>query len=283
MSRTRGCVIDRLITSGIVALALVALGPATRAPAAEIDWVKKRAALGHQDKLRVLVDKVLSRSNNWVMTEKHMDEIRDAGFNVIVPRVGCEDMKRVDRVAGMARARGMFYMAWMRGTLSTKTGTKLVWANGAEQDLYSPNADELWDWMTNLILGHARLSAKNPAIVGSFLDFENYAKGSQGNCYSLSYDERILAEFAKDKRLDLPELKPAERHPWLKKNGHLAAFRAFQIPSWRRRCAELRSRIDAINPRFQLIVYPRGTLFLNEAIYPAWATARAPLDRKSVV
>jgi len=266
-----------LARSAIVTSMAVVAGLVLPVRAAEIDWAKKRKALGRQDKLRVLVDKVLSASNKWVMTEKFMDEIRDAGFNVIVPRVGGGDMKRVERVARMAQDRGMFYMAWMRGTRGTKTGPKLVWAKGAEQDLYSPNADELWDWMTRLILGHARLSAANPAIVGSFLDFENYAKGKQGNCYALSYDAKILAEFAKDKGLNLPKLEPKERCPWLKTNGHTAAFRDYQIQSWRRRCRKLRQQIDAINPRFQLIVYPRPTLFLNEAIYPEWSTTQAPM------
>ncbi len=264
----------RLLNVLLAALVTVPLG---LAHAGEVDWAKKRAALGREDKFRVLVDKVLSASNKWVMTGKFVDEIRDAGFNVVVPRVGGTDLKRVERVAELARQRGVFYMAWMRGTLGTKTGTKLVWQNGAQQDLYSPNTDELWDWMTRLILGHARLSAKNPAIIGTFLDYENYAKGKRGNCYALSYDEKILAAFAKAKELALPKLAPAERHPWLVKNGHLSAFRAFQIDAWRRRCRELRRQIDAINPRFQLIVYPMGTLMLNEAIYPEWGTQAAPL------
>ncbi len=256
---------------------LVASWFGASAHAAEFDWEKKRAALGRQDKLRVLVDKVLSASNKWVMTEKHVDEIRDAGFNVVVPRIGGEDMERVERVANMARDRGIFYMPWMRGTRTAKSGPRLVWANGAEQNLCSPNADELWDWMTELILGHTRLSVKNPAIVGTFLDYENYARGSQGNCYALSYDEKILSEFAKAKGLALPKLARPERHKWLEDNGHSAAFEQFQIQSWRQRCRKLREQIDAVNPRFQLIVYPRDTLFLHEAIYPEWATEKAPL------
>ena len=66
----------------------------------QVDWEKRRASLGHQDKLRVLVDKVLSSSNNWIMTEQHMDEICAAGFNVIIPREGGSDLGRVRRVGG---------------------------------------------------------------------------------------------------------------------------------------------------------------------------------------
>ena len=249
------------------------------ARAGEFDWAAKRAALGHRDKLRVLVDKVLSLSNKWVMTEKFMDEIRDAGFNVVCPRVGCNDFDRVRRVATWAQQRGMFYMAWMRGSLATKTGTKMTWANGGVQDIYSPNADELWDWMTKLILGHASLSTQIPSIVGSFLDFENYAKGTRGgNCYGLSYDAKILGEFAKAKGVKIPDLEPARRHDWLLEHGHFEAFSEFQIQAWRARCRRLREKIDAINPRFQLIIYPApGTMFMTEACYPEWATKEAPL------
>jgi len=260
-----------LVSAGL----LISLTHAVRADT--VDWGAKRAALGRDDKLRVLVDKVLSASNGWVMTRQFVAEIADAGFNVVVPRVGCEDMARVKRVADMARDRGIFYMAWMRGTLTATSGTKLVWANGADQDLYSPNADELWDWMTGLILGHARLSVENPAIVGSFLDFENYAKRSQGNCYALSYDDKILREFAAAQGIEMPALEPEQRHPWLEEKDLLDDFRDFQIASWRERCRSLRDQIDAVNPQFQLIVYPRGPLFLEEAIYPEWATERAPL------
>ena len=78
--------------------------------AAEINWQQKRAALGHQDKFRILVDKVLSRSNNWIMTEAHVREIKEAGFNVVVPRMGGTDMNEVRRVADLAARQGMFFM-----------------------------------------------------------------------------------------------------------------------------------------------------------------------------
>lgn len=250
-------------------------------PSDGLGWQRKRAAIGREKKFRVLVDKVLSRSNDWVMTDQHIREIQEAGFNVVVPRVGGTDIQRVRRVAAMAKKHGMFYMAWMRGTLKTRVGTgghtKLVWENGVTQDLYSPNANELWDWMTENILGHARVGADNPAVIGTFLDFENYAEGRVKNCYFLSYDDKIMAEFARAKGLQLPNLEPDRRKGWLVENGQFNAFKKFQVSSWRKRCRELRQRIDAINPYHQLIVYPIGTMFLEEAIYGQWSTQQAPL------
>jgi hypothetical protein len=233
--------------------------------------------LGKEDKFRVLVDKVLSRSNDWIMTDRHIKEIKEAGFNVVVPRMGGTDTQRVRRVAAMARENGLFYMAWMRGTLSTTTDPRVVWENGVVQDLYSPSSDQLWEWMTGHILDQAKISAENPAVIGTFLDFENYARNRVRNCYFLSYDELTLAQFAETRGLKLPALEPARRKEWLVNNHQHTAFEQYQIGLWRERCRRLREQIDAINPCFQLIVYPINTLFLEEAISSEWSAPQAPL------
>jgi len=237
-----------------------------------------RSALGRKDKYRVLVDKVISPTNKWVFTAEHMKEIKDAGFNVCCPRIGGDNLERARRQVALAKDQGLFYMAWMRGTRTAKAEPKLVWQTGHTQNLCSPNSDELWDWMTNLIVGHARLSVEFPNFIGSFLDYENYAPNKRGNCYALSYDEKIMAEFAASRDIQLPKLTPARRYPWLKEKGLHDEFAKFQIDSWRQRCRKLRKQVDEINPAFQFIVYPApGTLFMREAIWTEWATAKAPL------
>lgn len=237
-----------------------------------------RSTLGRTDKYRVLVDKVISPTNKWVFTGAHMQEIRDAGFNVVSPRIGGHDVPRARKQAELAAEHELYYMAWMRGTLSAKGPLRMVWQDGKEQPLCSPNSDEFWDWTTEIVLGHARTSVEVPSFLGVFLDYENYAPESQGNCYALSYDSRILAEFAQARGKDVPDLAADQRYPWLKKEGLIEAFREFQIQSWRRRCRKLRQQVDAINPLFQFIIYPApGTLFMTEAIFPEWGTQQAPL------
>ena len=234
--------------------------------------------LGTTDKYRILVDKVISAANAWVFTGEHMDEIREAGFNVVCPRIGGHDLARTRKQAVLAQEHGLFTMAWMRGTLTAQGKVRMVWQDGTEQDLCSPNSDEFWDWTTHLILGHARISVGVPGLVGTFLDYENYSKDSRGNCYGLSYDTKILGEFATARGVALPQLPPPARHAWLLEQGLHDAFREFQIASWRKRCRELRTAVDAINPRFRFIIYPApGTLFMTEAAYPEWATPEAPL------
>ena len=274
MRRRLAAHLPDLRSLGRMTAAAILVGLAAPAPAD----LPPRESLGHTNKLRVLVDKVLMAANDWHMTEDNVRDIAAAGFNVVCPRIGGEDMARVRRVAELAQRHGVYYMAWMRGSLAAETGTKLVWANGSVQDLYSPNADELWQWMTEKIVGQARVSVEVPSVVGVFLDFENYAKGKQGNCYDLSYDDKIMREFAQATGIELPHLAPAERSAWLKGRGLHDQFAEFQIASWRARCRRLREQVHAINPRFQFIVYPApGTLFIREAVWREWTTPRAPL------
>jgi hypothetical protein len=227
---------------------------------------------------RVLVDKVLMEDNGWVMTEDHIREMREAGFNVVSPRLGGEDMDRVRKVATFAGKHDMYYVAWMRGSLGTKTGLKYVYPDGHDCDIYSPNADELWDWMTETIVAQAKVSVEIPAMVGVFLDYENYGRGKAGNCYGLSYDSEIIRQFALHIEVAIPEMPAEKRYDWLESHGLLRAFEKFQINAWRQRARELRRRVDEINPAFLFVLYPApGTLLMTEALYPEWATKRAPL------
>ena len=236
-----------------------------------------------QEQPRILVDKVLMLDNKWIMTEAHVREIREAGFNVVSPRIGGTDPARVRKVATMAQKHGMFYVAWMRGSLSTPKDVpeslRYVYADGHSCNIYSPNADSLWDWMEETLLEHARISVEIPAMAGSFLDFENYATGKAGNCYDVSYDEPTFRAFTEARQLtQIPALQAEQRADWLSEQGLDRAFRDFQITNWRRRARGIRQKIDAINPRFLLLIYPApGTLLMTEALYPEWATDQAPL------
>jgi hypothetical protein len=234
--------------------------------------------LGHTEKLRILVDKVLMADNNWVMTADHVREIAAAGFNVVSPREGNEDLAEVRRIAGLAAQQGIFHLPWMRGDMIARGPVKMVWASGVEQELASPNADELWAWLSDQILAYARISVECPALIGVFLDYENYSPNSGGNLYELSYDDRIMAEFAAAQHLELPPLAFDQRYNWLLSQGLHDQFRTFQVDQWQQRCRRLRQAIDAINPQFQFCIYPvPASLFISEAAWPGWATPAAPM------
>ena len=175
----------------------------------------------------------------------------------------------------------------MRGTLGvtnaerdTARGQMLVWKNGAEQPMWSPNSDRFWQWTTRHILEYAKISAADKHLIGVFLDYENYAKGPRmsGTVYDLSYDQMSLDRFAEATGNSVPKLEPAQRYEWLVENELHDAFEAWQIDLWRKRCRQLREKVDAIDPDFQFCMYPApGSRFMLEAAFPEWTTKRAPL------
>jgi hypothetical protein len=258
-----------------------------------------RQDLGRTEKLRILVDKVMQPERNWVTEEWMVRETAEAGFNVYSPRHGFDNLDAVRQVTEWCEKYGIYHLPWMRGTLEAPTGPeadgkRLVWASGGEQSLYSPNSDEFWEWTTKYIVEYAKISAENPHLFGVFLDYENYSHGSEGNCYDLSYDDVILAKFARslgaDPRARLllpagvgadPSVRPLplnERKKWLEDQGLHDAFAEFQVNHWRERCRTLRQAVDAVDPTFQFCIYPApGTPFMVKATYPQWATEKAPL------
>jgi len=264
------------------ALLLFALVPAwnlSGAPGAAV----ARDDLGRRAKLTILVDKVMQPTARWVTEEWMVEAAADAGFNVFSPRRGHDRLGEVVEVTQWCGKYGIYHMPWMRGTLAAPMeavadGKRVVWANGVEQPLWSPNSDEFWDWTRSYIVEYAKISATEPHLMGVFLDYENYARGKQGNLYSLSYDDGIMARFAQARGIELPALELAGRKKWLDEQGLHDAFAEFQIAHWRERCRSLRQAVDRHNPKFQFCIYPApGTLFMVQAAYPEWATQTAPL------
>jgi hypothetical protein len=242
-----------------------------------------REDLGRRVKLTILVDKVMQPQAQWVTEEWMVKSAADAGFNVFSPRAGYDRLDEVRQVAAWCEKYGIYHMPWMRGTLAAPKGDKadgqrVLWASGNEQPLWSPNSDEFWDWTNRYIIEYARIGTTHTHLMGVFLDYENYAAGKEGNLYWLSYDDKILGQFAQTKSIELPKLGLADRKAWLEKRGLHEEFSAFQIDHWRQRCRTLREAVDRINPTFQFCIYPApGTPFMVQATYPEWATDRAPI------
>jgi len=243
----------------------------------------ERDELGRSLKLTILVDKVMQPEAGWKTEEWMIEEAAQAGFNVFSPRRGYDDLEAVRQVTEWCAKYGIYHMPWMRGTLRVPDGAeaegkKLVWEGGNEQELWSPNSDEFWEWTNRYIIEYAKMSAENQHLMGVFLDYENYSPGGSGNCYSLSYDDLILSKFAQAKGIELPALTLPGRKRWLEQQELHEEFSEFQINHWRERCRALREAVDEHDPKFQLCIYPApGTPFMLEACYPEWATEQAPL------
>ena len=116
----------------------------------------RRRNLGRTEKFRIMVDKVMTYPDPGEPTWKEMSDeiirqIAGAGFNVVVPRGGGENLDSVRAVAQRAGKQGVYSIAWLRGTLHLyEKGERwdkqrMTWPSGFKQDVYSPNMDRLRD------------------------------------------------------------------------------------------------------------------------------------------
>jgi hypothetical protein len=122
-----------------------------------------------------------------------------------------------------------------------------------------------WNWWEKIYLRRgralARLSLKNPYLVGYGLDPEMYQCWDYGH-YMLSgtcFCDHCLGGFLKAQGQStaiLQQLKTgAERHQWLQKQGLLDAYDKYLEEETCKLAVRLRQELHRINPRFLLCVY----------------------------
>lgn len=293
----------RKLSLGIGTVVLTVMLGCSQSLAEETTTSISRPSIGGP-KYRILVDKVYVQGRkNALLIDEDYAAVSKMGFNVICPRFHGDNRDLVAHGARLAQKHGLNYMVWLRASLPSDISKrrlhgpkapaldhekapeykplKYTLACGHEFDLLSPNSEELWQLLEKSILDVAELSKTLP-IIGVFLDFELYAYPRPnywpGHLYTISYDMKILKEFAAQENLTLPDLKPADRAEWLKARKLLEKFKAFQIQSWRSRLQKLRAKVDAMNPDFQFAVYPSSyTLFVNKAVWQDLSTPKAPI------
>ena len=240
------------------------------------------AVPGPDEKIRIMRDKTMQIHLGYD-AERIVKETAAVGFNVLsLP--GHKDFAGIRRRADQCARYGLGFLQWFRGTAKFhaerhREDDRYVWPTGHVSRLLSPNSDAFWADMHEYIVEYAKISAKQPAMMGVFLDFEPYDKPSWGMTYPLSYDPTIVAMFAKHAGVDLPDLGPKDRKDWIEQHGHADAFREFQIAHWRQRASALRAAVDEHNPQFVFCVYPAlgKSPFLSEVVGQCWGTERAPL------
>jgi len=247
------------------------------------------APFGSTEKVSVLVDKVMAASTDYALAEWMVQAVKDAGFSTYAPRF--YNSPGVGTVADWCAARDMKLLYWTRGTVNVSLTNPLYygkryWLTIGEVGGLSPNSDELWDYLWNELIPIAELSVTHPAIQGAFLDFESYfiLGTTYRHAYFISYDDVITDQYEAARGVTLP-VNPADRHAWLVANNRYDDFVAFQLENWRERCRQLRAAIDAINPQFQIYVYPFGNqsttrppfFYGNNAPVATLSTPQAPV------
>jgi hypothetical protein len=100
-------------------------------------------------------------------------------------------------------------------------------------------------------LAVANLSLHYP-IWGLVWDFELYLADDGWGTEDYSFDHAALQEFAVEKGHIIPNLTPRQRHPWLRDNGLLGEYLAWQEEEVYEMARETEAKVHAINPELSL-------------------------------
>ncbi|MAE64355.1 MAG: hypothetical protein CMJ18_08785 [Phycisphaeraceae bacterium] len=226
------------------------------------------------DPLRIMLCKyqIMPRPEFFEHSEKGYRLISAAGFNMMIPYTA---YKRHEMYSTRAEKYGMKSIArsWILcvGSPDTKPPRFLI-ANGTELPIHCPYSEERWgtrdvepDPSTPLpqvkILAnakyYARMSLEYP-VVGMVVDFELYEVGRPRPVpmYTYCYCDRCIERFRQFARIDIPELAPAERQPWLKRRDLLTRYRRYEDDELKRYARMMREVVHEINPKMTFFIFP---------------------------
>ena len=228
---------------------------------------------GENVKIKIFVDKVFSRNKTRELSEDSVRQIAEAGFNVLCPRWHGKDVKKMELYSNWAKKYNMDFMVWFRGTLKTDDDNEsFVYADGTKVGICSPISKRYWEYLEKWILTYAKVSSRG-GVSGLFLDFEMYARPKLSNAFLVSYDKESLKLFGKYKNINIPGNSPVK---FLEQNKLREEYIKFVKKVYQENSRKLRKKIDAINPKFQILIY-NGTNLVANIFSREMSTPEAPL------
>lgn len=204
-------------------------------------------------------------------TEKDFEQLADAGFTVAVSMWAEDDLTYSKRAAKV----GLNCMTFMMGMAEATSTDQTITRHGKATRFVKPWSHSGWKQITDLVLEKAKLSTTNSNYKGVILDFEIYGeRGTDGYCES--YDEESLSLFLRSigKSIPDPMILPENRWQYLNDMGCLGLFIDYQRRYIENYVKEMRSKIDAVNPNFQVGIYGWGVFI--ETVLKNLSTAKAP-------
>ena len=205
------------------------------------------------------------------LAERDFRQLADAGFTVIVNK-WTEDVPAYCRGAA---AVDLDVMTWTGAMSAAATNDQTITREGKTTRYAPPVSTRGWELLTDRLLQEARLSLDHDNYRGVLLDFEIYDPNKTDG-YCESYDDETFTGFLEEigKEMPSPLPPPDERWDYLLRYGLTGLYVIHHSNLVTRQAAVLRSKLDKINPRFQIGVYGWGAL--REAVLRGVATARAP-------
>lgn len=232
------------------------------------------------EKIRAVYPKTLWHTDSKCrFSEDALRWLHSSGFNYVGPARGDEAALRMlgerARRIGL-RIYGSRAVCYKRRNGEQQWKSLMVWFNGTEQDIACPASDEFWkEALVEPCTLYARVSREVP-LVAALIDWEIYARPKFRGVYGPCYCARCLARYRERTGSKIPDLPPAERCRWLRKQGEMAQYDNAFYQRIVELARGLRKAIDKENPKLSIFLIPWSSPFL-EAVARGVATKQAPV------
>lgn len=227
---------------------------------------------------RIFIDKAHPAHSD--LQDADFRQLADAKLTVVVRKWTHDNHGKeinLEQYVRRAARAGLAVMQWDYGAVAAQANdVPTINHLGKPTRNIAPLHPEAWRRLSETLIGYAQLSRKHPNFKGVLLDFEIYGENKTDG-YCESYDDYTFRSFVESLGREVPQPLPApdKRKDYLVNRQWYQMYISYHLNEMGRQVRQLRKRLDAINPNFQIGVYAWG--FLLDPFIREMATAKAPV------
>ena len=212
--------------------------------------------------------------------EEKVRQLVDVGMNSMILKADIERAMPFLREAKKYDGMHVFLALNFNVNAEREGLRQAVLADGRTERYACPLEERFWqEHLLPGMLERAEL-ANDPELQvdGLWIDFELYATVTGQRYYTNAcYCDHCVAEFADHAAIELPELQPGERRPWLEEHGQGEAYTRLLRDRVEEFAIEVREQVHAVNPNLLLGFYPTPHNWSLVGVARAFSTERLPI------
>ncbi|MFP4249958.1 MAG: hypothetical protein ACLFU7_09890 [Armatimonadota bacterium] len=212
--------------------------------------------------------------------DEKVQQLVDVGMNSMILKADIERATPYLREAKQHDGMHVFLALNFNVNAENEGFRQAVLSDGSVERYACPLEERFWqEHLLPEMLERAEL-ANDPELQvdGLWIDFELYATVTGQRYYTNAcYCDYCMSEFAEHAGVELPELDPGERKPWLEQQDLADAQTQYLQDRVEEYAVEVREQVHAVNPNLLLGFYPTPHNWSLVGVARAFSTERLPI------
>ncbi|MGI5819579.1 MAG: hypothetical protein ACOX9R_15925 [Armatimonadota bacterium] len=212
--------------------------------------------------------------------DEKVRQLVDVGMNSMILKAAPEQAMPYLREAKKYDGMHVFLALNFNVNAENEGLRQAVLADGRVERYACPLEERFWqEHLLPGMLERAAL-ANDPELQvdGLWIDFELYATVTGQRYYTNAcYCDHCIAQFAAHRGIEIPELAPEQRRPWLEEQGHGDEYTQLLQERVEEYATEVREQVHAMNPNLLLGFYPTPHNWSLVGVARAFSTERLPI------